>query len=121
MLTSFYASITYTRDNQINCRCAPRRSPLSAPAACGRGDSFLYSHGVPSRAISRRDQQLVLEAEKDGEQPCPDGMKACLVPYAKDKSAECINMQTELESCGGCLFGEVGFERFQNKNTSGTE
>ncbi|WVQ98491.1 hypothetical protein IAU59_005617 [Kwoniella sp. CBS 9459] len=111
-----YASVTYTRDNQITCRCATNRPPLNAPAACRKGNSFLYSHRVPSQAISKRDEQLVLEFNKE-EQLCPDGMETCLVPYADGKSFE-----TELESCGGCLFGEVvQADNAQNRNVSGTD
>ncbi|RSH94499.1 hypothetical protein EHS25_004302 [Saitozyma podzolica] len=37
---------------------------------------------------------------------CPDGLSACRVAPGRD-AYECIDTQTELESCGGCLLGEV--------------
>ncbi|WVQ98497.1 hypothetical protein IAU59_005623 [Kwoniella sp. CBS 9459] len=71
-------------------------------------DRYVYQRVIsPSAAVrraerlkSRRHQsEVILEL-------CPDGMTACNVLYSEGLSYECLDTQQELESCGGCLFGE---------------
>ncbi|WVF72436.1 hypothetical protein IAT40_007251 [Kwoniella sp. CBS 6097] len=42
---------------------------------------------------------------------CPSGLTACNVPHPDGISYECIDTSSEIESCGGCLYGQFkGYE-----------
>ncbi|WVW84445.1 hypothetical protein I302_106479 [Kwoniella bestiolae CBS 10118] len=82
------------------------------PDTCGNTNVyFAYSHTAAStpslvdrrrRRLDRlRRDQMVLERF------CPGGFEACNVPGSED-SFECIDVSSELESCGGCLYGTYG-------------
>ncbi|OCF55218.1 hypothetical protein L486_07331 [Kwoniella mangroviensis CBS 10435] len=86
--------------------------PDDLQTVCGLGDWFVYSETVlPSGFVAKK------RLHKDEDQGlCPKGLTACRTDSALSSSFdyECINIEEELESCGGCLFGQlhVGVERF---------
>ncbi|WWD01606.1 hypothetical protein V866_008551 [Kwoniella sp. B9012] len=55
----------------------------------------------------RKDDQHRLKLEGLS-QRCPHGQRACRVPEGSDEAYECIDTSHELESCGGCIRGEMG-------------
>ncbi|GLB42741.1 hypothetical protein LshimejAT787_1201900 [Lyophyllum shimeji] len=64
-------------------------------------------HGCPSGYVKR-------DLHYGTDKQCPRGLSACGVLGRGARSWECINTQTELESCGGCTIplynGQVGPE-----------
>ncbi|WWC95887.1 hypothetical protein V866_002754 [Kwoniella sp. B9012] len=97
------AGTTYT------CLCS-NTTPSGTAESCGYdGTFFAYSHTAISSPslVDRRRRRL--ERMKRDEQLrlnrfCPGGLQACIVP-GSDDSFECIDTSSELESCGGCLYG----------------
>jgi hypothetical protein len=41
---------------------------------------------------------------------CPAGRTACSISYDRADGYECIDTDTELESCGGCRFGNYAYD-----------
>ncbi|KAK6902735.1 hypothetical protein I203_107994 [Kwoniella mangroviensis CBS 8507] len=100
-------------DSCIFCSCTLTiPDPDDLQTVCGLGDWFVYSETVlPSGFVAKK------RLHKDEDQGlCPKGLTACRTDSALSSSFdyECINIEEELESCGGCLFGQlhVGVERF---------
>ncbi|KAF8063370.1 hypothetical protein FPV67DRAFT_1672398 [Lyophyllum atratum] len=64
-------------------------------------------HGCPSGYVKR-------DLHYGTDKQCPKGLSACGVLGRSAKSWECLNTQTDLESCGGCIIplynGQVGPE-----------
>ncbi|WVF72451.1 hypothetical protein IAT40_007266 [Kwoniella sp. CBS 6097] len=106
-----YAYGRYDSNATISCLCSASQPPFDLPLDCGYGDPFWYTHpAVPSgfakRQIKekmRREQQLAL-----GLGLCPKGRTACKVSGSNGLSMgfECIDIDYEFESCGGCVHGE---------------
>ncbi|WWD22911.1 hypothetical protein CI109_107406 [Kwoniella shandongensis] len=94
----------------FQCNCYDS-VPLSLTlVACQKGPisltSFLYGHpaqfsGQAKRALKERLEYNMREERKA---LCPGRKTACSIPGAED-SFECIDIDTELESCGGCIYG----------------
>ncbi|KAJ7911588.1 hypothetical protein B0H13DRAFT_570305 [Mycena leptocephala] len=59
-------------------------------------------HGCPSTYYAKRD---LMSAQK-----CHKGFTACGVPGRGGNSWECIDTQTDLESCGGCPYSDFAME-----------
>ncbi|WVQ70290.1 uncharacterized protein L199_008516 [Kwoniella botswanensis] len=55
----------------------------------------------------RKDDQHKLKLEGLS-QRCPHGQRACRLHEGNDEAYECIDTSHELESCGGCIHGEMG-------------
>ncbi|KAJ6632538.1 hypothetical protein B0H10DRAFT_2159670 [Mycena sp. CBHHK59/15] len=53
-------------------------------------------HGCPSGHYAKRDLR--------SSQQCHKGMTACRVPGRSANAWECVDTQTDLESCGGCSY-----------------
>nr|XP_019008870.1 uncharacterized protein I206_06556 [Kwoniella pini CBS 10737]OCF47651.1 hypothetical protein I206_06556 [Kwoniella pini CBS 10737] len=104
------------------CVCDPS-GPVTT-GACGFGQFYGFSHSASAsqNAQSRKRQQLLLKASQDriGRTFCPGSMKACVIP-GSESSWECIDPQTELESCGGCAYGEYTSSGAVNTTLTGTE
>ncbi|WWC72918.1 uncharacterized protein I206_106882 [Kwoniella pini CBS 10737] len=103
-----------TADTQLYCLCAPSNdvfSPTDDSRTCGYSSFFLYNHNAASSAsgIARRQMREKLHSiRRQNSKPnfCPRNMKACNIPNSI--AYECIDTTSELESCGGCMFGEYG-------------
>lgn len=52
-------------------------------------------------------EQIRLDAQRTAGKLCPDTARACLTSPGAS-TFECIETDDELESCGGCLYGEYG-------------
>ncbi|OCF44682.1 hypothetical protein I317_01371 [Kwoniella heveanensis CBS 569] len=99
------------REDHYTCACYQRGPPFT-DYDCGVGKAMHYYH-TPSptdSAAVRRKQRAAEEAQKEMSRDfeiCPAGFRACRVPEENQISYECIDTSSELESCGGCLFGEI--------------
>ncbi|WWC85297.1 uncharacterized protein L201_000159 [Kwoniella dendrophila CBS 6074] len=106
--SSLYAYSRYNQDLTIDCLCSPSQPPFDLPLNCGYGDPFWYTHpDLPSGFVKRQQQKARLD--KEGQLSlglCPEGSKACKVPGTNGIDFECIDTDSELESCGGCVHGE---------------
>ncbi|OCF73148.1 hypothetical protein I204_06378 [Kwoniella mangroviensis CBS 8886] len=97
--------------NHFNCICLNESLDLEGEAQqCGQsGLYFAYIHTPASSASTVERRRRRLERMKRDEQLrlnrfCPSRLEACVVPGSED-SLECIDTSSELESCGGCLYG----------------
>ncbi|WVF70003.1 hypothetical protein IAT40_004789 [Kwoniella sp. CBS 6097] len=95
----------------FRCWC----SPLSnAGAISSSGDAyFVYNHaagayGNEASTFVKRQMRERLEIARERAllAVCPSHLTACKVSSSDEYSFECIDTQSELESCGGCTFGE---------------
>nr|XP_019049795.1 hypothetical protein I302_00214 [Kwoniella bestiolae CBS 10118]OCF28725.1 hypothetical protein I302_00214 [Kwoniella bestiolae CBS 10118] len=116
----------YRQNNQFTCLCAASSTPYASnndPRNCGSAGWFRYYHSAESSAsgLARRQLREKLDMAKKerqrSERFCPRGLTACAVEGWD--SYECIDTSSELESCGGCVFGEYGSS--YNSTSVGTE
>ncbi|WVR06262.1 hypothetical protein IAU60_003292 [Kwoniella sp. DSM 27419] len=73
---------------------------------------YVYSHPPAAMAsqMSKRQVRVQLANEKAFLQShyyCPAGLTPCRVISSESQDYECLDTSTELESCGGCLYGSV--------------
>ncbi|OCF55221.1 hypothetical protein L486_07334 [Kwoniella mangroviensis CBS 10435] len=91
--------------NKLSCACYQRGPPFTIDQ-CGLGIYYHYYHTFgPSDLAKRRMMSLGGDVKEDG--LCPGGLKAYKITEEDDYSFECIDTDTELDSCGGCMYGEV--------------
>ncbi|KAL7420514.1 hypothetical protein Q5752_004464 [Cryptotrichosporon argae] len=91
------------------CRCDKTGYSAGTSAVCKAGSGMLYTQTVATSTagLARRDARP-REAGRAGKSVfCPKGMTACRLDPDSD-AYECIDPKTELESCGGCAYGEYG-------------
>jgi hypothetical protein len=105
-----YAS--YKASNgKLECQCFS--SFTGGMTNCGSGSTYVWQYGpntvvsnIPRRRQLAAQQQAAMIAEQHPY--CPPGLSACRVNGLGSNSGfECINPQTEVESCGGCLYGTM--------------
>jgi hypothetical protein len=92
--------------------------PQGEPVDCSTSSILRFPHGAgdytdaapPGQSIwAKRSlrEQIRLDAQREAGKLCPNTARACLTsPGAV--AYECIETDDELESCGGCLYGEFG-------------
>ncbi|WVF72445.1 hypothetical protein IAT40_007260 [Kwoniella sp. CBS 6097] len=81
-------------------------------------DFYVYSHRrLPSAAVRRAERERARRNNMD-HAICPDDMTACNVLGGHGLSYECLDVQQELESCGGCLHG--GFRTHSDQRPANT-
>ncbi|WVF65359.1 hypothetical protein IAT40_000086 [Kwoniella sp. CBS 6097] len=99
----------YYNDDTFGCRCNSAYTITGGSAAtCGPYSWFTYVHskGATASGLARRNYRVRAEQARLARQTfCPQGAKACSVDGNPD-TYECVDIETELESCGGCLYGE---------------
>ncbi|WRT63599.1 uncharacterized protein IL334_000522 [Kwoniella shivajii] len=100
---TFYVS---SANGNYQCGCGEPTS-FGTTAACGPGTYFYYYHTAAqaSQGLSRK-RRLEEERRRKIPQYCPSGFSACLVNGVQG-AYECIDSNTELEACGGCLHGTI--------------
>ncbi|WWC72269.1 uncharacterized protein I206_106231 [Kwoniella pini CBS 10737] len=96
----------------FHCTCGEIEDVGPQSVDCGIGTWITYKHisgqyvNGPSGFVKRQKfNQKRLDQQNN--QFCPIGLKACKLPN-NDEAYECLNINTELESCGGCLYGDYG-------------
>ncbi|WVQ96852.1 hypothetical protein IAU59_003959 [Kwoniella sp. CBS 9459] len=91
------------------CQCGAYSIEDYEPiATCDADNYFIYSHPASAQASGLARRRARLErAHARSFTYCPSGLTACKVSPTGDEY-ECIDPNAELESCGGCLYGEVG-------------
>ncbi|WVW83323.1 hypothetical protein I302_105342 [Kwoniella bestiolae CBS 10118] len=101
------------------CICTSSYPPVDLPLECGQNTPFLYYHDVIPSGFARRqakrrlDEQIVLGQ-------CPSGTTACNT--APDgQFFECLDTDTEIESCGGCAYGVFGKDPKKEKGGKGID
>ncbi|KAI9633975.1 uncharacterized protein MKK02DRAFT_28709 [Dioszegia hungarica] len=105
-----------TPGNRYACFCGMPTS-YSNPVTCGPDTYFSYYHTPEAAAsgLARRNRREELAARKAelAKLFCPLGRTACRVQGVED-AYECIDTKTELESCGGCRWGEYASSASSN-------
>ncbi|WWD10346.1 hypothetical protein V865_008481 [Kwoniella europaea PYCC6329] len=113
-----YALVVYDdNSNPSGCWCEGFRWwEETFPTTCGFNVAFPYEFKFwetqPSNVVRRKARERrKVEVKEVKWTLCPDGKKACNIMDGKGLSYECIDPDTELESCGGCLHGEFSTHR----------
>lgn len=107
-----------------SCTCGTVAT-TGASATCGVNVPILYNNALAvTGAMSRRRRQAAAIAARNAKN-CPASYSECLVNAATPTtlaSFECIDTQTELESCGGCVNGVyTGQDTASNITSSGVD
>lgn len=110
-----YASFQYVQNtNTQECQCFDTFNSVPE-TQCHVYATYVWQYGpnvvVSNVARRRRREAAAQKALTASAAPhCPLGLSACRVaPTLVDHASyECINPLTELESCGGCVYGEMG-------------
>ncbi|GFZ46250.1 hypothetical protein JCM24511_04497 [Saitozyma sp. JCM 24511] len=101
--------------NGVNLGVTAIRCP--AHGVLVQDGAYFYDDHHGSHGFSRRKalEQAVLKQQAAN--ICPAGLKPCHIDGADDKAFECIDPVSDIESCGGCVFGE--FETGSSNSTVG--
>ncbi|RSH94068.1 hypothetical protein EHS25_006722 [Saitozyma podzolica] len=90
----------------FQCKCGTSITSVSS-SKCDNGKYQIYKHSdagyasqLPRKRLRERLEQEALLKHAH----CPNGLTPCNVEGAPD-AFECIDTSTELESCGGCMYG----------------
>ncbi|KAI9634614.1 uncharacterized protein MKK02DRAFT_27798 [Dioszegia hungarica] len=81
----------------------------SSPQPCAEGSTQrYYTHSAIAAAsqLARRNVRLA-RRKVEGPNYCPGSLSACNVEGVEG-SYECLDTKSELESCGGCIYGIYG-------------
>ncbi|WVQ85514.1 hypothetical protein IAT38_007679 [Cryptococcus sp. DSM 104549] len=106
--------LTLTGSPRYGCACGDETTVSGIPTVCGLGLFYRYNHPAGAAASSlprkKRENARVMAMKraqmvKERAWDCPTGMKACNVDGAQD-SWECVDPARDLESCGGCTYGD---------------
>lgn len=83
---------------------------------CGPGAAFIYTKlDIAPSGAARKRMEARANAERAALGDCPRGCHACAI--LGSDNYECLDTDSELESCGGCVDGY-----YDNKNgTVGTD
>lgn len=97
--------------------------PSGLIQTCDAASTWFYdSEGPTPSGFARRSmvdaqkraEEIVLAAHPD----CPVGYTSCQVSPNPEDGYECLDTNTELESCGGCRYGAYGYG---NSTASGVD
>ncbi|WVF68043.1 hypothetical protein IAT40_002805 [Kwoniella sp. CBS 6097] len=112
---STYASAAFTRFGGLYfCLCADRID-IATAQACQAGNSnvgfYVYGQDIDVPTGGTQERRKLKERAKRAltlkHQNCPPGLVSCRV--GNDQNAfECVDTQSDLESCGGCTGGLYG-------------
>ncbi|WVR06156.1 hypothetical protein IAU60_003186 [Kwoniella sp. DSM 27419] len=81
--------------NAFQCQCFDDLV-MGSPATCDNSAQYLYTHPIPQASgLTRRRRRPATTAA------CPGRLTPCTIPSTD-------TYETELESCGGCLYGVYG-------------
>ncbi|WVF72444.1 hypothetical protein IAT40_007259 [Kwoniella sp. CBS 6097] len=98
----------YFFEGDVLCTCVDSSEYWQglSPSNCEFTTSwYVYKHiPLPSSAAKRHQRR---NARQSTMTLCPEGFKACNIFDGQGLSYECLDVQQELESCGGCLHGEI--------------
>lgn len=97
---------------QTTCVCVDKSTMTGgSPSTCLDGNYLLYDvpprtspsggMGMRRRAAIRREQTRLAKSNPY----CPPRTRACAI---EGSGYECVDTATELESCGGCINGDLG-------------
>ncbi|WVR09768.1 hypothetical protein IAU60_006844 [Kwoniella sp. DSM 27419] len=93
-----------SQQGTYTCTCTNAFNPGITQASCGPQARFLYIHSPGPEASGMVARRRFIYRDEREHAICPDGKTACSV-FAAAESFECIDTTTELESCGGCMWG----------------
>ncbi|WWC72533.1 uncharacterized protein I206_106495 [Kwoniella pini CBS 10737] len=108
------------------CQCAidiTGTDPRTCPSGAGEAGFYLYSQAIEPEPTAGNARRALRDRRKRAQmmkhQYCPAGLTACVVG-SDQESFECVDVQSDLESCGGCMNGLYG-SRTSNSSSTGTE
>ncbi|WWC70660.1 uncharacterized protein I206_104611 [Kwoniella pini CBS 10737] len=98
------------QNGYYTCQCAADKlDSIGNEVTCSPSSYFIFYHTAAAKAsgLSRRKSLPTDIVSQRYTQYCPSGLTACRI-QGQEESYECLNTSTELESCGGCMFGQYG-------------
>ncbi|WWC69639.1 uncharacterized protein I206_103582 [Kwoniella pini CBS 10737] len=108
-----FAGVTYNISTTpytplCNCYETNNYPEFTSPGyGCYYEAFFPYFHTVQPSAVIRRRMRAKQDFLSGHDLSlCPSGMTACKVLHGESTAYECLDIQEELESCGGCRYGE---------------
>ncbi|OCF35268.1 hypothetical protein I316_02814 [Kwoniella heveanensis BCC8398] len=108
---AFVNHANFQDSSTILCNCSMTPDYYN-PTTCSDTSIYAYQHTagssgpVPSTWVKRQERERLERSQSlQFNALCPAGLTACKVDGADDMSFECIDTDNELESCGGCLYG----------------
>ncbi|WVF72443.1 hypothetical protein IAT40_007258 [Kwoniella sp. CBS 6097] len=114
----------HINNGSATCACLRSESPFDdgRSSTCLYGDWYLYPRTSLPSGMIRRQHRFSVNGVRDEALPlpyiCPGGMSACKVLDGDDMSYECLDVQQEIESCGGCMNGEFRREAHRHSGDS---
>ncbi|WVQ86968.1 hypothetical protein IAS59_000688 [Cryptococcus gattii] len=114
-----------TLSPRYGCSCGDETTVSGSPSYCGLGSFYAYSHPAAAAAsgLSRRKHaneriqaQRRSEMIRERQWDCPTGMNACNVNGVVN-SWECVDSTSDIESCGGCTYGDYNPSRNSSEST----
>ncbi|WVQ83953.1 hypothetical protein IAT38_006098 [Cryptococcus sp. DSM 104549] len=99
---------------RYGCACGDETTVSGIPTVCGQGFFYAYDHPAGAAASSlpkrKRNYERIMaqkrtETIKERAWDCPTGMRACNVDGVTE-AWECVDPTSDLESCGGCTYGD---------------
>nr|XP_031862708.1 uncharacterized protein CI109_001719 [Kwoniella shandongensis]KAA5529780.1 hypothetical protein CI109_001719 [Kwoniella shandongensis] len=105
----FFTANPRPATNDFECVCTTAYDSTGTNDNCGPDTLFGFQHVPQASGIAKRRlrARLNLAKEEEAKLLCPRGTTACVVPSSED-AYECVDTRSELESCGGCLYGTFG-------------
>ncbi|WVW84556.1 hypothetical protein I302_106590 [Kwoniella bestiolae CBS 10118] len=101
------------QNGYYTCHCQSNElEMIGNDVTCSGTSYFVFFHSRDAQAsgLTRRRardmRELQARRRRQEVEYCPHGLTACNVAHSG--SYECLDTDTELESCGGCLFGQYG-------------
>lgn len=95
------------------CQCANYPPVTSGGTVCGRNNYYIQEHtpGEAASGLARRElkeRAVRAQAALDANPYCPTGLSPCQISPDAADGYECLRTESELESCGGCVYGTYG-------------
>lgn len=93
------------------CQCLNNPPTMTQGTTCTAGNAYLYHHPLSATGQARRRAVYDRRSRHDlmaANPYCPPGLAACNVSPGFKDGYECLAVNSELESCGGCKHGHYG-------------
>ncbi|WVQ65884.1 uncharacterized protein L199_004062 [Kwoniella botswanensis] len=112
--SGFLATFRDTGAATYTCHCAAGGLEMVGDSVtCATNTYFAFYHSADAQAssLSRRTSREIREFKAQQlarrTEYCPYGLTACNV-RGHSGNYECLDVHSELESCGGCMYGQYG-------------
>ncbi|WWD04760.1 hypothetical protein V865_002831 [Kwoniella europaea PYCC6329] len=109
-----FATFRGTLSATYTCHCAQEGLQSTGNSGtCAANEYFVFDHSPEAQASSlarrrsRETREYKAQQQQRRTEYCPYGLTACNVG-GYSGNYECLDIHSELESCGGCMYGQYG-------------